>query len=341
MAAENGRLVQLDALRGIAALMIVVYHYTIKFQAHYYPESPLPFGFTPGRFGVQLFFIISGFVIFMTLNRTSHWKDFLISRFARLFPAYWVAVVLTFLAIAVFSLPGRETSLSVALVNLTMLQEWLNIRHVDGVYWTLTIELSFYIIMLILYSMKVLNKIELITAGWLGVIISAHFIEHLGFFQISEIIKTSFLLDCGNLFVAGIMFFRVHQTNNSLVPSGIIACALAVEFLLHTVNSGIMCSAIFITFFLVVRKNQFAIRILSLRPLVYFGMISYSLYLIHQNIGYIILRGFYQANISPALSISIVVLISVGIASAMNALVEKPARTAIRSYWKNISQKTT
>jgi peptidoglycan/LPS O-acetylase OafA/YrhL len=85
---------------------------------------------------VNLFFIISGFVIFMTLNATKRPMDFLVGRFSRLFPTYWAAIAVTFLITAVLGLPGRTVSAVEALANFIMLHGWFGIPHVDGVYWS-------------------------------------------------------------------------------------------------------------------------------------------------------------------------------------------------------------
>lgn len=127
------RLSELDALRGIAALMVVIGHYTARYNDFYTPIS-FPFKFEYGGYGVQLFFLISGFVIFLTLNKTRHPLEFVVSRFSRLYPAYWVAVLLTFTLISIFSLPDTITTPSTydALVNLTMLQRWFRIGILMG-----------------------------------------------------------------------------------------------------------------------------------------------------------------------------------------------------------------
>src|SRR5579864_8086350 len=98
---DEQRIESLDSLRGLAVLMVLFFHYTCRFQPAYYgypsrPAIALPFG----NLGVQLFFVISGFVITMTLVRCESQFEFLWKRFARLYPAYWFAVTLTFSAVA-------------------------------------------------------------------------------------------------------------------------------------------------------------------------------------------------------------------------------------------------
>src|SRR5690348_9141450 len=85
--APRNRIKGLDALRGVAACSVLVFHYTTNYQRVYGHHGAMPFSFPYGPFGVQLFFLISGFVIFMTLEKTSRPSDFVRSRFSRLFPA--------------------------------------------------------------------------------------------------------------------------------------------------------------------------------------------------------------------------------------------------------------
>ena len=93
----SGRLVELDAIRGLAVILVVLYHYsTWQHQSAGYSVTQAAFEFWDGKVGVHLFFIVSGFVIFLTLNSTRTLYEFVVHRFARLYPAYWLGVALTF-----------------------------------------------------------------------------------------------------------------------------------------------------------------------------------------------------------------------------------------------------
>jgi peptidoglycan/LPS O-acetylase OafA/YrhL len=109
------RLYELDVLRGIAAFGVMLYHYTFRFEALYrhpgHPSGALWDAFRHFAFGLPMFFIISGFVILMTLDRTERASDFVYARFNRLFPAFWAAIAVTFIITHVFGLPGRTVSL--------------------------------------------------------------------------------------------------------------------------------------------------------------------------------------------------------------------------------------
>ncbi len=96
LASATQRLRGLDALRGLAALSVVLFHYTTAYEIHFgpYPSRPLLF-FPNGHFGVELFFCISGFVILGTIERTAGLRRFAIARFARIYPAYFVCALIS------------------------------------------------------------------------------------------------------------------------------------------------------------------------------------------------------------------------------------------------------
>src|SRR5438105_3648135 len=123
---EERRFQELDGLRGLAALSIVLFHYLSRYDQIYTPRGDVPFGFSYGANGVALFFVISGFVIFMTLKRCKTALDFLVSRFSRLFPAYWAAALLTYAVGSVSPLPEQHYTITQLLFNGTMLQGFMN-----------------------------------------------------------------------------------------------------------------------------------------------------------------------------------------------------------------------
>ncbi|MEK4129105.1 acyltransferase [Solibacillus sp. FSL W8-0474] len=84
---SKDRLTELDALRGLAALAVVIFHYTTRYNELFGHEKSSYLNFTFGHMGVNLFFMISGFVIFMTLRRINNVKEFAIKRAFRLYPA--------------------------------------------------------------------------------------------------------------------------------------------------------------------------------------------------------------------------------------------------------------
>ena len=147
--ADRSRIAELDVLRGTAAVMVMIFHHTVIFQSMF-GDGRAP-GLQFGVFAVHLFFMISGFMIFMKLARTRSALDFAVSRGSRLFSVFWVAILLTQTVVWCAPLPGLPVSWRDAMWNLTMLAQPLRVPMVDVVNWSLVIELAFYALMLALF----------------------------------------------------------------------------------------------------------------------------------------------------------------------------------------------
>ncbi|MEC7545694.1 MAG: acyltransferase [Pseudomonadota bacterium] len=324
---NSNRLLELDALRGLAAIAVVVYHYFYRYNEIYGHENlPTDWSYL-GKYGVHLFFMVSGFVIFWTLNRTDRPLDFLVSRFSRLYPAYWAAVIITFLAVFSLGLPGREVSLGSAIVNILMFQEYLRVPHVDGVYWTLTIELTFYFWIFLLYISSNLDKV----VGVFSVLVVASVAHSLEFISIPYPLYKVFILKYIPLFLAGICFYKLTSEGRSLATVFALGLSLSSIIAIYSLYEFFLFSFFYLLFYLAVSGN---LKVLSLKPLVFLGSISYSLYLLHQNVGYIIINKTYELQLNPILGVLGSIVISIGMATLLVRFIEKPALNKIRSAYK-------
>lgn len=337
------RLQELDALRGIAAFMVAFYHLATVNNRQ---DSIIEYGAT----GVELFFIISGFVIFMTLERCKSSKDFIVSRFSRLYPAYWAAVTITFVLYLItinlgfHETPNKNLFLTYA-VNLTMLQRYFRISSIDGQYWTLIVELVFYVFMWLLFVTKQLKNIKITGTGILVMLL----IWRIFFDEINE---TAFhksllfsvpLLKYFPLFFAGILFYDTYKKGTSLINySLIISCIALMVFM----KEPFIKSLSFITeiefalilftycgFFFLFIKNK--LHWLVNRVTLFMGEISYSLYLIHNFTGArVIVPGLHTiAGVPFWISVIVALAVVIGMAYAINILIEKPAMYFIRRKW--------
>jgi peptidoglycan/LPS O-acetylase OafA/YrhL len=136
------RLKELDILRGLASLNVVIYHYTERYREIYQHQYPAKYDWNYGHYGLELFFMISGFVIFMTLQKVHSVNEFAYKRFSRLFPAYWICVTITLLLTTLWKVPRMEGfNLFEILMNYTMIQGVFEIPNIDGAYWSLIPEL--------------------------------------------------------------------------------------------------------------------------------------------------------------------------------------------------------
>ena len=207
---NTDRLQELDALRGIAATAVMLFHYTIQYH-ELFDQPHSTWSFSPGRYGVQLFFVISGFVIFLSLSRGTSLWDFAANRIIRIYPAYWVCLSITFAAMVANPLPEMNVSLMDAALNASMLNYWLLVPYVDGAYWTLTVELTFYASMGAMHLFGWLQKAERWISIWLSLILITSWGDLHGY-HIPTVIRTTVLLDHGHFFFAGILFYRMKSS---------------------------------------------------------------------------------------------------------------------------------
>ncbi len=323
MHAGKQRLVELDALRGLAALAVVLFHYT-KGREH------LLFFFPKGWFGVHLFFMISGFVILMTLDRKRTVADFAFARFSRLYPTYWAAVLTSFCFVTLSAVPMREVSFEAAMVNMTMLQSFLGFPHIDNVYWTLHVELCFYLLMGLIVGVGLRRHLGSI----LAVLVAAHFLTAL-FDPLAEFsgIETYPPWDWLYLFLAGIAFYQM-RLGWRWRHAGLLALCFADAAVQNPWHDLIIIAAIGAVMF---AATQYRIPLLRNRGFLFLGTISYPLYLVHENIGYILIRTGDRLGINVYVSILAATGVSLALAWILIVKVDRPASALLRAKheaWK-------
>jgi peptidoglycan/LPS O-acetylase OafA/YrhL len=321
----KSRIFWLDELRGIAAFSVVLFHFFTNYNVHYTHNFDVPKAFSFGRLGVNLFFIISGFVIFMTVSKLSTIKQFIISRFSRLYPVFWVAVTITFIWTIFLGPEDRAVSSSNYLLNLSMIHEYLTIPHVDKVYWTLTIELAFYFWISCLLITKQLKNIKY----YLFIIVFLSlFYEYL-----PTLVRQLFILKSIPFFAAGICFYLSFNNKSTTLTNLIFVLVIAHILKYYTaIESGILLFAM--TYIYLQNKIQRAEN----RMLVFLGTISYSLYLIHQNIGYSIIQKGYEMGLPSMVNILTAILFTLFLATLLTYFVEKPAERICKKIFSKNTQ---
>ncbi|MFV0463460.1 MAG: acyltransferase family protein [Nostocoides sp.] len=284
---------ELDGLRGLAAVAVVISHLAGGYDSRYPGESVTPFNGGWGAFGVQLFFLISGYVILMTASRATRPSDFVISRASRLYPVYWMAVTWSIILSLLFNIPATAMSWADRLANYTMVQRWLFVPNVDEVYWTLAIEMQFYVLILLLLALtrcKLTGQVvRLTTLAWLTlsmVVVGVAGSHTRGLDP--QLVATPYklllnltLAEWAPLFSAG-MFAYLSRTGDRRYRGLALACAIvAVAFgwALHSWRYA-LADLVVVTIFLVVVARP-ATPILLNRPAQWYGRISYSLYITH------------------------------------------------------------
>lgn len=337
-AGSRRRLVEIDALRGLAALAVVLFHYTTRFVELYQPQPSPTLSFDGGQYGVNLFFIISGFVIFMTLERTRCVADFVVSRFSRLFPTYWFAILLTFLVTHLLGLPGKLVGADVAMANMVMLHGLFRVPHVDGVYWTLEVELLFYCGMLLLYRLNALGRIDAVLAGLLLLRLAYFAADRL--FQVDLPFIAYRVLILGSIpwFALGISVYLHIECRNPPSLRDFAIPALAVTTLLLT-ESPFSAALAVVLGALVLAASLGRARWLQVRPLIWLGTISYPLYLLHENIGWSLQLRLLSVGMPTDWTVAVVLAVALALGHLVTRLVEQPSMRLVRSLYRHQSRR--
>lgn len=331
---KNNRYEELDCLRGLAALAVVLFHFTYGYDNGFSTLSADKFYFRYGLLGVQLFFLISGFVIFMTLEKTKKAKDFVVSRFSRLYPAYWASIIATVVLTTALAVPFQSGmfELKQVIINFTMLQYWFKIKDVDGAYWTLAVELTFYVIMLSVYLLKKQKFITWFCLVWLFLSICFATFE----IPFENYINVILILKYAPLFVGGIVFYLLKKNPKDRHLHALVFLSLASEsYLLYQLDSAFIVHSIVASFYIifylfVYDKLGFIVN----KFLVFIGTISYSLYLVHENIGFGIIYWLKKIADIQLFYLPITIFIIVVLAAFITFYIEKPAMKWIRSNYK-------
>jgi peptidoglycan/LPS O-acetylase OafA/YrhL len=345
-----GRVREIDLLRFCAALAVVIYHYTFSgFYGHYMPVSFGRVGLLTryGYLGVDLFFVISGFVVLL-----SAWgrppDRFVISRMVRLYPAYWVAVTLSALVIALLGGSHYSVSPTVYAANMTLANQAVHIPNVDVVYWTLWAEIRFYLVILVLSAFGITRgRVIGLLWAWLAVV----GIEELGVLPLSLASHMDIVVQAqwAHYFIAGMALCLVYRYGWSVQLAIIVPLAWAnaiyraVRFaaqvsdryhqVIHPLPVAVIVTFTFIVMALIASRVTARFQ----RPwFAAAGALTYPLYLVHAYIGFIVF-GLAGRYLNKWLLLALLVAVMLGAAYLINRYVEARIAPLLKSGLTRIS----
>lgn len=217
------RVPALDLLRFLAAAFVMVYHFTYSQVGG---VSALESVTLHGHLGVEIFFMISGFVILWSAKgRTG--KGFVRARILRLYPEFWLAVAIS--AAVFYFVSGAPITPTQVAGNLTMVPGYLGVPYIDGVYWTLAVEIKFYVIVWLLIMLRQLDRVELWLFAWLAAALTAQFVN-LG------PVRSLIIDPYGPFFAAGGLFFLCFESG--WTKTRVAGLLLALGLCLHESLQG-------------------------------------------------------------------------------------------------------
>jgi len=327
--ASDNRFRELDVLRGVAAFAVLVYHYSGHARRFF---GDFPFDFPLGMYGVQLFFVVSGFVIYYSLERSATIAEFAFSRFSRLFPTYCGALALLF---ACDLADDRHVWVTGYAVNATMLPKFLGFPFVDDVYWTLEVELVFYVLMAALFFMRLSRFVVPVLLAWLTAAAlwwHADPLTHIGNTHAVLLGETYLLLPYAPYFGAGILFYLIRA--RGLRPEflgALVLCWLVAGYTGGAQVAGVAAAIFVVVWLAVAGKLRFAINPVTL----WLGAISYPLYLVHRNLGYIGMDWLHAHGASSWVAVIVMATAALLLATLVSLLIERPGMRYLRGWYRN------
>lgn len=352
----EARLDRLDGLRGVAALAVVFYHYTVRWTEPFHLETLYPFGTIfpdafpflvgAGDFGVRLFFVTSGFVILLTLEKSSGLLEFGVRRIARLWPTMLVCATLSTLIINLSGFADRVPS--VARFEVTPLEYFSSIFFIDpnlvasvlgaprshwveGVYWTLWAEVRFYALIAIVWF---LFGRRFFKWAWLG-LLCASVATAAGIAPVSDSYSVSLLLTLllqpGYLawFSFGIVAYKAWKHEFGLAELAILGTCILSAFWIEPGNMIGINLAVLVAFLIAIFRGPWT-GFLTFGPLLSIGLASYPLYLFHERFGVILLHDLGHSGVPSAILLPGMFVAAIAAALIIHRLIEEPSRQWIR-----------
>ncbi|WP_406298954.1 acyltransferase [Embleya sp. NBC_00888] len=350
------RLYALDVLRLFAALAVLSFHWTADAGVPEIWGGRTPQDFMPtvagitqyGWLGVELFFIISGFVICM-----SSWGrqagDFVVSRVVRLYPAFWAAILLTATVLHFapdLGRPGARAGIDArtVVVNFTMFEGRLGYKDVDGVYWTLWLELQFYLLFAIVVAMGLTYRRVVAFCGiWLVVAMIANGSE-------VPILEELAMLRQAPYFVAGVTIYLMYRFGPNLLLWAMVGFTWllamadvpglkkvyddAVGDPMSTVGVSV---AITLAYAVIIAVALGWFDWVRWKGLAVFGALTYPLYLIHQEAGWTLIHWLRERGLGDRAAIGVALVAALTVAWLLHRLVERPlSRLMKRGFDKSL-----
>ena len=340
-APRSKRILELDAIRALSCLNLLLFHFTWVYQEKYGFASDLGFTFPYGKYGVQLFFMLSGLVNAMTLLSKRKPGDFLAARWIRIFPSYWLVVLMNVALFICLPMYQHSVHIDETVANLTTMPNLFGYQNMEPVTWTLQVEMLFYVFLMSLFVFGLLEKpvrTMMVAVGgclFLGMAITGfkqYYPESIwnGRFRI---IEELFFIRQLPLFAMGILLneIRCGRGNRWALWGGI--CAAATVF--HVIDlRGHNPAATVLMFGLLTASAFRMVPILRWKPLVYISFISYALYLVHNNLGSSLMKQMENFGVAPLPAIVLATLLMIALAHAMTYWMEQPLTRWLRKKYQ-------
>ncbi|GAA0280335.1 acyltransferase [Cryptosporangium japonicum] len=343
----------------LAAVAVVGFHWMFRSATGSDPLATTGFEgvaeyFRYGYLGVDVFFVISGFVILRSAWGRSP-GVFLLNRAGRLYPAFWAACTLTALVVTV--LPGDRHAVTFGqwAANLTMGSEAFGVTYVDGVYWTLLVELAFYGLVAVGTAFGLTANRVLAGAGiWLAISVGHHYAP------MSAGWGRLFVPEWAPYFVAGVGFALLatdgpgtdlsRRQRWAALALTVLSCAWALRLGVSFAGSltekydvefsGVVVVSVLLATFAVFVLLVNGVSVPGAARVAFLGALTYPLYLVHENIGYTLLTiGTARLGLNRWVVLAIVATVVAALSWALHHYVEDPASRRVSGWTKQLARR--
>lgn len=327
------RIPYLDGLRCLAVAAVVLFHYFSRWTPPLNPSSLYPYGsafaalFQYGLYGVQLFFIVSGFVIALTLYRCSTFLEFAIRRLARLWPSMFLCSLLTLIIISIVPNHALYSSTAGLLPSLTFLDPLIFNRMlhthifdwIDAAYWSLFVEVRFYFFAGLLFFWRRESFPETMTYFSFTVMTLMLLASIFNLAKIAFLLSFFFIADTIPWFLIGIALYLHFKGSKTRLPymqfGGAILYLAGMGIIQHSYPLTMVAIVIPSIFLAGVYFAPFR-WVLSQRLITAIGAASYSFYLLHQYIGVTLIHFLSGTlHLEGKLSALVAIVITIAVAS--------------------------
>lgn len=347
----------LTALRAIGALWVVCYHFDNELR--FFRAAWIQAGYL----GVDLFFVLSGFVIAYShaddfVNGSTGWRPFLADRLARIYPMHLFSLLIllamyyTARSAGISLVPTEYTGRDFVL-NLLLIQAWGLTDHLSWNYPSWSISTEWFIYLCFPIVAGVLAKVRSYGqawAAWLALFATVTLVAAVRNGGSLDLLYGWSLLRGGCEFLMGAFLFVIYRFDPSASPkwSRLAALAALAGFIWFPLRGDdFIYPVIFsILVFAAARADGLMRRVLSSDPIVYIGKISYSIYMTHILLRKLIVR-WVHLQIPPETSLPIrlavfglCVALAIAVAALCYHAVENPARIALRRLSRRHTEAT-
>lgn len=351
------RMALLDALRLFAALVVVLFHYTAWHHTHWDPAGtqtaaqswPLLSQFTAyGNLGVQLFFVLSGLVVLRSVEGRGG-SAFIASRVSRLVPALWFVVLFTGgLQLIAWSDPNPGLRWSDLPLSAVLGSELAQRPWVDGVMWTLWVEVRFYAMLLVLLLLARGRTSMFVGFAVAWPLIAAAVAASRGFEHAdASFINLWIMPKYAGLFAAGMLLHVIAKHGGTFVRWCGLAAATAQAVWATAasvpedtfratgvaVSPTVYAAAVLVIVLVVAAIVLTPLRKIDWRWLTVAGALTYPLYLIHEIPGWGLIG--LLAPVLPRSVVLAVVLVCVAVAAwLIHRWIERPLGSRLNRWMR-------